>query len=98
VVIGHSFGAKACLRLARRLTRHGITVDGMLTIDSRARSYSDFDSPPNVSDHVNIYRKGPVMPGYAIRGARNRRLHGTTHGGIPGRAEVHAAYRRYLSP
>lgn len=56
ILIGHSYGADDAIRIARRLDRHGIQVDLLITLDPV--------TPPRVPDNVklayNIYQSnGP---------------------------------------
>ena len=99
VVVGHSFGGYAGLRLAAKLRPHGVTIDGFLAIDARTytQNYRHFVKPGNVTRLYCYYQKSPVFPGYEIQGADlNLRLRGENHGGIPGAAEVRERYRQLV--
>jgi pimeloyl-ACP methyl ester carboxylesterase len=56
VLIGHSWGADDCIRLARYLDEHGVRVDLLITVEAV--------TPPAVPSNVlrawNIYKPGPL--------------------------------------
>ncbi len=95
VVLGHSFGGYASLRLAKSL-EGSVTVDSMLTMDARAmpNEYRFFETPSNVSEHYNYFHKGPIMPGYAVEGATLNQKVPTDHVGVTTHKSVQA---RFLS-
>lgn len=97
IVVGHSFGGYSALRLAKKLEARGIAIQGMLTVDARTTplNYRFFITPSNVREHLNYFQKGLWMPGYAIDGAQNIRLH-VNHGAIPGAPQVVETYLRMV--
>ncbi len=99
IIIGHSFGGYSAIRCGDKLARHSIPVANVLTVDARAipTNYQYFEKSRNVARHQNFFQKSLWMPGYAIDGAENQRLH-VDHGSIPGSPEMVAAYRAALQP
>ncbi len=64
VLFGHSWGASAVVRLARRLNRGGIAVALTVQVDSVARPFSnDGIIPPNVSEAANFYQDHGLIHG-----------------------------------
>lgn len=99
IIIGHSFGGYSAIRCGDKLARHSIAVANVLTVDARTvpTNYRFFIKSRNVARHQNFFQKSLWMPGYAIDGAENQRLH-VNHGAIPGSPEMVAAYRAALQP
>lgn len=97
IVVGHSFGGHAALRLSRKLEARGVQVDHLLTIDPRSRGqYDQFVTPGNVTENQNYYQRSPVLPGYPIDGARNHRLRGAVHTLMPSADAVRRSFKRML--
>lgn len=64
ILFGHSWGASAVVRLARRLDRAGIPVALTIQVDSVAKPFSnDSVIPPNVSEAVNFYQSHGLIRG-----------------------------------
>ena len=55
VISGHSWGADDAVRLARRLGKNGVPVDGLVLVDPTTPP----KIPPNVQLCVNFYRSRP---------------------------------------
>lgn len=91
VVMGHSFGGLAAIRLCKKLETRRIPVAALLTVDARARpgGYDEFRTPSNVAKHWNYFQKSLFLPGYAVDGATlNERVRGHGHGDMPGAPPV----------
>lgn len=98
VVVGHSFGGHASLKLVHKLSKHKVPVAAMLTIDARARpgQYGDFKTTSNVKAAYNYFQKSLFLPGYEIKGAVNQKLKGVSHGSIPNAEAVRRRYKALL--
>lgn len=83
IILGHSFGGYAAINLSRKLSLDKIEIDEILTMDARAmpNEYKYFTKSDNVNEVWNYFHKGPLMPGYAIKGAKNTRVN-TDHVGV----------------
>lgn len=99
IVVGHSFGGYAAIKLCNELAKKKIPVDHMLTIDARTMpgNYKNFIKPDNVASAQNFFQKSLFMPGYPIEGAVNTRIKGIDHGHMPGGEQVKAAFGKMLS-
>ena len=62
VLVGHSYGADAALRLARKLDERNIPVDLVVTIDPVTPPHV----PKNVRRACNIYRAGGILDAVPI--------------------------------
>lgn len=73
VCYGQSFGAAACLHLARELERWSVPVRLTVQVDSVGRK--DHLVPPNVQRAVNLYQRdpGPIRGQHRVRAADPRR-------------------------
>ncbi|MEZ6186929.1 MAG: thioesterase domain-containing protein [Planctomycetota bacterium] len=99
VVVGHSFGGLAALRLARKLGARGVEVQHLLTLDPRAPTaagYREFVTPSGVREHHTYYQRGWWLPGRPIEGSQNHRLQGVGHTAVPGAPEVRARFQAML--
>jgi len=64
ILFGHSWGASAVVRLARKLDRAGIPVALTIQVDSVAKPFSnDAVIPANVSEAVNFYQTHGLVRG-----------------------------------
>ncbi len=64
ILFGHSWGASAVVRLARKLDRDGIPVALTIQVDSVAKPFSDDRViPPNVMQAVNFYQTHGLIHG-----------------------------------
>lgn len=93
IVMGHSFGGYASLRLAKSL-ENSVDIESMLTMDARAmpNEYRYFQTPSNVREHYNYFHKGLVMPGYEIEGATLNQKVSTDHVGVTTHESVQARF------
>ena len=67
ILYGQSYGAAAAVKLARELSKHGVTVRLTVMVDSIGRG--DQVIPPNVRRALNLYQRdpGPVRGESEIR-------------------------------
>lgn len=64
VLFGHSWGASAVVRLARKLEREGVPVALTIQVDSVAKPFSDDGLiPANVAEAVNFYQTRGLIHG-----------------------------------
>ena len=64
ILFGHSWGASALVRLARKLDRAGIPVALTIQVDSVAKPFSnDAVIPANVSEAINFYQTHGLVRG-----------------------------------
>lgn len=97
MIMGHSFGGYASLRLAKAV-ENTVIVDSMLTMDARAmpNEYRYFETPSNVREHYNYFHKGLMLPGYAVDGATVNQRVPTDHVGVTTHESVQERFLRLL--